>query len=99
MPIWWLTSDIVYFDSELALTVKQFFMQKNNTILDKIVSHCYGLIMQKISQPVILKTIFIFGERFYLQIVLLKPTKLIILKTLLICHRMQPKRLKLLLMN
>ncbi len=53
MPIWWLTSDIVYFDSELALTVKQFFMQKNNTILDKIVSHCYGLIMQKISQPVI----------------------------------------------
>ncbi|QNH08474.1 062L [Invertebrate iridescent virus Kaz2018] len=56
MPIkWWLTSDIVYFDSELALTVKQFFMQKNNTILDKIVSHCYGLIMQKISQPVIFK--------------------------------------------
>ncbi len=35
MPIWWLTSDILYFDSELAVTVKQFFMQKNNTILDK----------------------------------------------------------------
>ncbi len=25
MPIWWLTSDIVYFDSELALTVKTIF--------------------------------------------------------------------------
>ncbi len=28
MPIWWLTSDIVYFDSELALTVKQFLCRK-----------------------------------------------------------------------
>ncbi len=35
-------------------------MQKNNTILDKIVSHCYGLIMQKISQPVIFKKLYLY---------------------------------------
>ncbi len=57
MPIWWLTSDIVIFDSELALTVKQFFMQKNTTIVDKYVSHCYGLIMQKLFPTCNFKTI------------------------------------------
>ncbi len=47
MPIWWLTSDIVYFDSELALTVKQFFMQKNNTILDKLYLIVMDLLCKK----------------------------------------------------
>ncbi len=34
----WLTSDIVYVDSELALTVKTIFMQKNNTCRQNCIS-------------------------------------------------------------
>ncbi len=89
MPIWWLTSDIVYFDSELALTVKQFFMQKNNTILDKIVSHWLWTYYAKNFQPLIFKNyIYIWRAILFADCTIKKPTKLIILKTLLICHRM-----------
>ncbi len=47
------------------------------------------LLCKKFPQPGnFLKTILIFGERFYLQIVLLKPTKTHILKTLVKWSRM-----------
>jgi uncharacterized protein len=50
MPVWWLTSDIVYFENELGSTLKRFIVSKNDNVIDRIVAGYFGIIMQKLKR-------------------------------------------------
>jgi len=47
MPVWWVTSDIIYFENDKGRILKEFLINKNETNLSKLIYHYFGIIMQK----------------------------------------------------
>jgi len=47
MPVWWVTSDIIYFENDKGQLLKQFLIHKNENNLSKLIYHYFGIIMQK----------------------------------------------------
>lgn len=58
MPIWWVCSDIVYFENDKGRSLKTFLLEKNLNNYNRIASQYFGIIMEKTKNPTLKGYIF-----------------------------------------